>query len=88
MTGAADRFERAVTLSPRAALAEDASFWRAVALTRAHRRAEAIDAFSSFIARFASSPRRGEAEVTLGELRRQAGQRDTEVPSDSPKPSR
>jgi TolA-binding protein len=58
-------FERAARSAPTDPLAEDASFWRASALVRA-KSASAASALESFLARYASSPRVGEASAMLG----------------------
>ncbi len=60
----------------RSPVAEDASFWRSVALTRAGRHAEARAAWSEFLAGFPRSSRRGEGEVALGWLALDAGRLD------------
>jgi TolA-binding protein len=65
---AAGSFARVFILAPESALAEDAAFWHAVALARAHRRGEATTAFRDFLDRSPSSPRAGEANVMLGWL--------------------
>lgn len=62
---AAERFEHA---AKKAALAEDASLWRAIALARAGHTAEASLALSAFLSRYPTSPRAGEAHATLGWL--------------------
>ena len=49
-----------------AQLAEDAMFWRAVALGRLGRSAETRAALDAFLTRFPASGRRGEAAVMLG----------------------
>ncbi len=59
----------------RHSLAEDASFWRAVALGRAGHDAQARAAFQAFLARFPSSDREGEAAAVLGWLLIDAGDR-------------
>jgi TolA-binding protein len=67
-------FERAATDS--GGIAEDASFWRAVALRRDGRSGDALRAFAGFLDRFPGSPRKGEAAVALGWLELQQGQTD------------
>ncbi|CAN5907431.1 hypothetical protein BH11MYX2_BH11MYX2_27010 [soil metagenome] len=61
-------FDRALVLSPDGALAQDATFWRVVALARLHRSVDAITAFRSFIDTFPASTRVGEASAMLGWL--------------------
>lgn len=63
---AAAAFARVSLLDPDGPLAEDASFWNAVALERAKESAEAADAFRFFIEHFPRSPRIGEASAMLG----------------------
>jgi len=65
---AAGGFARVVLLAPDSPLVEDASFWRAVALARGKRSAEAVSAFRDFLDGFARSPRAGEASAMLGWL--------------------
>jgi TolA-binding protein len=55
------------------AIAEDASYWRGVALARAGDAAAARAALAEFIARYPGSPRFGEASVILGWSLLQAG---------------
>lgn len=64
---AAQIFERAARSAPSDPLAEDATFWRASALVRAKSSA-AVSALESFLSRYASSPRTGEASAMLGWL--------------------
>jgi hypothetical protein len=66
--GAAGGFARVVLLAPDGPLVEDASFWRAVALARGQRSAEARSAFRDFIDSFGRSPHAGEASAMLGWL--------------------
>jgi TolA-binding protein len=63
---AATGFARVLVLAPDGPLAEDASFWRAVALARGQRTAEAVAAFRDFLDGYGASPRRGEASAMLG----------------------
>ncbi len=56
-------------------LAEEASFWRAVALTRAGRSDEAREALTSFLARYPGAARAGEAHAALGWALLAAGDR-------------
>jgi TolA-binding protein len=65
---AAGGFARVVLLAPDGPLVEDASFWRAVALARGQRGAEARSAFRDFLDAFRSSPHAGEASAMLGWL--------------------
>jgi TolA-binding protein len=67
-THAASGFARVVLLAPDSPLVEDASYWRAVALARAKRSAEAISAFHDFLDGHARSARAGEASAMLGWL--------------------
>ncbi|HEY5924748.1 MAG TPA: hypothetical protein VIV11_23875 [Kofleriaceae bacterium] len=60
-------FERAAQAAPKDPLAEDAWFWRASSLARAKSGA-AASAFDSFLSRYPSSPRVGEASAMLGWL--------------------
>ena len=55
------------------ALAEDAFFWRGVALDRANHLAEAQEALARFLVRYPRSDRAGEASVMLGWLLLRAG---------------
>jgi len=64
---AADAFERAAAAGDWS-VAEDAAFWRAVALARAAEPADAAQAFARFLDDFPDSPRAGEASVMLGWL--------------------
>jgi TolA-binding protein len=63
---AADAFARAVALDPHGDLAEDGTFWHAVAVARLHRTEEAIVALRGFIGAYPASTRAGEASVMLG----------------------
>ncbi len=47
-------------------LAEDAAYWRAVAIARGGDSVAARNLFAEFLRRFPASPRRGEASVALG----------------------
>lgn len=62
---AAPIFERAAASAPNDPLAEDATFWRSSALVRA-RSGDAVSALESFLSRYPSSPRVGEASAMLG----------------------
>jgi hypothetical protein len=61
-------FDRAARAAGGEDLAEDASYWRAVALGRAARPTEAARAFRLFLDAFPFSIRSGEAEAMLGRL--------------------
>ena len=63
---AAGGFAHVMLLAPDGPLAEDASFWRAVALARGQRTAEARSAFRDFLDSFDASPHAGEASAMLG----------------------
>ena len=65
---AAKEFERAATVAPRSALAEDAWYWRAVSLARSKQSSEARAAFASFLEKYQSSPRVPQASAMLGWL--------------------
>jgi TolA-binding protein len=65
---AAKGFERAATVAPRSALAEDAWYWRAVSLARSKQSAEARAAFASFLEKYQGSPRVPQASAMLGWL--------------------
>jgi outer membrane protein assembly factor BamD (BamD/ComL family) len=65
---AAAAFDRAALSDDAGPLAEDARFWRAAALARANRSADAIAAFTSFLDRHPRSVRAGEASTMLGWL--------------------
>jgi FecR-like protein/tetratricopeptide repeat protein len=73
---AATAFERATVLDPQGSVAEDAAYWRAVALSRARRTEAARQAFERFLTRFPGSVRAGEAAVALGRMLSAAGQHD------------
>jgi TolA-binding protein len=68
---AAAAFDRAAAGT--GGIAEDASFWRGVALRRAGRPGEALQAFLAHLARYPSSPRAGEAAVAAGWLELDGG---------------
>lgn len=73
---AATAFEHAAQAAPDDPLAEDAQFWRGAALARAVRPKPAISALKSFLARYPSSARAGEASAMLGWLLLDAGDLD------------
>jgi TolA-binding protein len=70
---AAEAFGRAAALAGPEPLAEDAAFWRAVALGRAGWSAAAGQALLGFLERHPRSPRAGEAAVMLGWILLEAG---------------
>jgi hypothetical protein len=70
---AAQAFRRAADVAGDEPLAEDASFWHAVALGRNGRDAAAGVALDTFLARFPRSPRAGEASAMLGWILLSAG---------------
>ena len=59
-------FERAIAANSDDPLAQDAGYWRAIALARCQRRAAARQAMREFIARYPGSSRAGELSVMLG----------------------
>lgn len=63
---AASGFGGVLDADPSGALASDAAWWRAVALSRAGRTAEAKAALEGFLRDFRGSAREGEASVMLG----------------------
>ncbi|HEU4733301.1 MAG TPA: hypothetical protein VFT22_35660 [Kofleriaceae bacterium] len=65
---AASGFARVVLIAPEGALVEDASYWRAVALARGQRSAEAVAAFRDFLEAFGGSAHAGQASAMLGWL--------------------
>jgi TolA-binding protein len=65
---AAAAFDRAALADETGPLAEDARFWRAAALARANRAADAIAAFTAFLDRHPRAVRAGEASAMLGWL--------------------
>jgi tetratricopeptide (TPR) repeat protein len=65
---AAKDFARVQLLDPGGALAEDATYWYAVALARANDSAQAITAFGDFLDHYPKSRRAGEASAMLGWL--------------------
>lgn len=71
---AAEAFGR-VTSGKDTALAEDALFWRGVALDRAGRFEPARQVLATFLARYPDSDRKGEASVILGWLLVRSGDR-------------
>lgn len=62
--------QRLGNVSPTSPLAEDAEYWRAVALVRSGDDARAREALTRFIAAHPNSPRRAEAEGLLAKLAR------------------
>jgi len=73
---AAAAFARAIALSPDGALVEDSTYWRAVAIARLGRVAEATASFRGFIDAFPRSTRAGEASVMLGWVLVETGERE------------
>jgi TolA-binding protein len=73
--GAAAQMRRALELEPGNALAEDARYWRAVALGRAGAAGEARQAMEEFLREHPRSPRAGEVSVMLGWLLVDAGEK-------------
>lgn len=65
---AAKAFLRVMLLAPDGPLAEDATYWYAVALARANQSAQAMTAFRDFLDRYGRSRRAGEASTMLGWL--------------------
>lgn len=66
--GATARFDEAELLANGSSIAEDASYWRAVALARAKRTDDAIRAMTVYLERHGKSARAGELRVALGWL--------------------
>jgi tetratricopeptide (TPR) repeat protein len=73
---AAQAFERALQTGESSKILEDASYWKAMALTRAGSEKQAIAALQEFLASYPRSPRVGEAEVVLGWKLLRAQERD------------
>jgi TolA-binding protein len=73
---AATSFARVFIVAPDSSLAEDATFWHAVALARGGRRAEAINAFRDFLELQRRSTHAGEASAMLGWILLEAHDRD------------
>lgn len=71
---AADRFREAVAADPAASLAEDARYWRGIALARAGRDADARRALAEFLAQHARSVHAGRASIVAGNLLVKAGE--------------
>lgn len=65
-----------IACATRAALAEDACFWVGAAARRAAQTSAARDALDSFLRRFPSSARAGEAAALLGWILFEAGDLD------------
>ncbi len=70
---AAKAFQRVEQAEPPSTLAEDACFWRGVALKRAGQVEESMAELSSFIKRYPDSARAGEAATMLGWMLLKAG---------------
>jgi TolA-binding protein len=73
---AASAFDRAISAEPDGAVAEDARYWRAVALARAGDPRGATKAIAEFLDQHPHSVHRGEASVMLGWLVLEAGDLD------------
>jgi TolA-binding protein len=65
---AAAGFAKALVAAPEGALADDARFWRAVALARGHAAASAMAAFRELVDEHPGSTHAGEASAMLGWL--------------------
>jgi hypothetical protein len=65
---ATEHLERSAALAPTAPLAEDARYWRAVALVRAGQRGRGRAAMEEYLQRHGGSPRAGEVSAMLGWL--------------------
>ncbi|MCK6544500.1 FecR domain-containing protein [Myxococcota bacterium] len=74
--GATARFDEAELLANGSSIAEDASYWRAVALARAKRADDAIRAMTTYLERHGRSARAGELRVALGWLLYERGALD------------
>src|SRR6185436_6614824 len=74
--GAAAQMRRALDLEPANALAEDARYWRAVALGRAGAAGEARAAMEEFLRLHPRSARAGAVSAMLGWLLVDAGEKD------------
>lgn len=72
---AASSFERTVTMSSDTQLIEDATFWRGVALARGGEVATAVHVLTAFVQGYPSSPRAGEANVMVGWMLLERGDR-------------
>jgi TolA-binding protein len=70
---AAESFALAIAADPTAPLAEDARYWRGVALARAGRAADATAALSDFLDRHPTSLHAGRAALVLGNLLLRSG---------------
>jgi TolA-binding protein len=76
LESAAEELNRAAVLAGTDAEAEDARFWRAVALARGGREGAAMDELVAFVKRYPASLRAGEASVMLGWLLLERGAYD------------
>jgi TolA-binding protein len=65
---AAAAFTKALVAAPEGALADDARFWRAVALARGHAAGSAMTAFRELVDEHPGSTHAGEASAMLGWL--------------------
>lgn len=73
---AAKTFAEALATNPRDPLAEDASFWRGVALVRARSTQEAMEALTTFLDTWPTSARAGETSALLGWILLERGDLD------------
>ncbi len=73
---AAERFEAAITADPTAPLAEDARYWRGVALARAGRDVQARAALEDFLVRHPRSFHAGRAALVLAGILARTGDVD------------
>lgn len=73
---AAKTFDEALATNPRDPLAEDASFWRGVALVRARASDDAMGALASFLDTWPTSARAGETSALLGWILLERGDLD------------
>ncbi|HEY8143645.1 MAG TPA: tetratricopeptide repeat protein [Kofleriaceae bacterium] len=72
---AGEQFEAAIASGPGSPLVDDARYWRAVALARSGQTGAAREALGEFLRLHARSPRAGEAQVMLGWMLLEAGDR-------------
>ncbi|HEY4183328.1 MAG TPA: tetratricopeptide repeat protein [Kofleriaceae bacterium] len=76
---AATAFRKVLLLDPVGPLAEDATYWNAVALARSKQSPSAIAAFRDFLDQYPHAKRAGEGSAMLGWLLVSAGNRDEAV---------
>jgi TolA-binding protein len=74
---AAAELEHLLAEEPDHPLAEDAAYWRAIALIRGERSNEAEEALTAFRARYPESPRIGEVSMFLGWRQLERGELDS-----------